>query len=103
MLLRSVRCRNLLFRSTARNTHHHGKKQLSLYDPTEEHAQLRQMIRSFVVGEVDQQAMEFNKKEQMNVPLFRKLGSLGILGITAGTEYGGSGKIRDFRVINANW
>lgn len=49
------------------------------------------MIRSFVVAEVDQQAMEFNKKELMNVPLFKKLGSLGVLGITAGTEYGGSG------------
>ena len=94
MLLRNLRCRTSILKSALRSTHHHGKKQFSLYDPTEEHAQLRQMIRSFVVGEVDQQAMEFNKKELMNVPLFKKLGSLGVLGITAGIEYGGSGTVK---------
>lgn len=63
----------------------------SLYDPTEEHAQLRQMLQGFVASEVDPQAMEWNKKEEFNHELFKKLGNLGLLGITAGTEYGGSG------------
>jgi isovaleryl-CoA dehydrogenase len=69
----------------------HKTKHVSLFDPTEEHAQLRQMVRNFVKSEVDQQALEFNRLEQFNRPLFNKLGELGLLGVTAGTEYGGSG------------
>jgi isovaleryl-CoA dehydrogenase len=49
------------------------------------------MLRTFVESEVDPQALEFNRKELFNVPLFRKLGDLGLLGITVDTEYGGSG------------
>ena len=65
--------------------------QLNLYNPTEEHASLRQMLRNFVETEVDPQALEHNRKELFNVELFRKLGSLGLLGITVDPEYGGSG------------
>jgi isovaleryl-CoA dehydrogenase len=74
-----------------------GRKQFSsvtqfdLFNPTEEHSQLRKMLRSFVEAEVDPQALEFNRNEKFNVPLFRKLGEIGILGVTAGVEYGGSG------------
>jgi isovaleryl-CoA dehydrogenase len=74
-----------------------GKKQFSslpqfdLFNPTDEHSQLRKMLRSFVEAEVDPQALEFNRKEKFNVPLFRKLGEIGILGVTADVEYGGSG------------
>jgi isovaleryl-CoA dehydrogenase len=69
----------------------HAHKHFSLYDPTEEHAQLRQMLQNFVTTEVDPQALEWNRKEEFNLPLFKKLGDLGLLGITAGTDYGGSG------------
>jgi alkylation response protein AidB-like acyl-CoA dehydrogenase len=62
-----------------------------LYNPTEEHAALRIMLREFVEREVDPQALEFNRSEQFNLPLFRKLGDLGLLGITVEPEYGGSG------------
>jgi len=62
-----------------------------LYNPTDEHSSLRQMLRSFVESEVDPQALEFNRKETFNVDLFRKLGNLGLLGITVDPEYGGSG------------
>lgn len=64
---------------------------LSLFNPTEEHRALREMLRNFVETEVDPQALEFNRKEQFNRPLFNKLGDLGILGITADTECGGTG------------
>jgi alkylation response protein AidB-like acyl-CoA dehydrogenase len=54
----------------------------SLINPTEEHASMRAMIRLFVETEVDPQALEYNRKEEFNVELFRKLGDLGLLGIT---------------------
>jgi len=49
------------------------------------------MVRSFAEAEVEPQANEFNKAEKMNLPLFRKLGELGLLGVTVPEEYGGSG------------
>jgi isovaleryl-CoA dehydrogenase len=64
---------------------------LDLFNPTEEHAALREMLRTFVENEVDPQALEYNRKEKFNVELFRKLGSLGLLGITVEPEFGGSG------------
>jgi isovaleryl-CoA dehydrogenase len=63
----------------------------SLFHPTEEHVALRQMLRSFVESEVDPQALVHNRTETFNVELFRKLGSLGLLGVTVESEYGGSG------------
>ena len=68
-----------------------NKGTFSLYDPTEEHAQLRQMLQGFVATEVEPQALDWNRKEEFNHDLFKKLGDLGLLGISAGTEYGGSG------------
>ena len=64
---------------------------VDLFNPTEEHAALRQMLRSFAETEVDPQAKEFNRDEKFNMPLFKKLGELGILGVTVDPEYGGSG------------
>jgi isovaleryl-CoA dehydrogenase len=52
---------------------------------------LRQMVRDFVTSEVEPQAMQFDRKEQFNLPLFRRLGELGLLGVTVDEEYGGSG------------
>lgn len=49
------------------------------------------MVRAFTETEVEPQALEFNRAEKMNVPLFRKLGELGLLGVTVPEQYGGSG------------
>ena len=49
------------------------------------------MVQSFVTKEVEPQALEYNRKEEFNVPLFKNLGQLGLLGITVSEEYGGSG------------
>jgi isovaleryl-CoA dehydrogenase len=62
-----------------------------LFNPTEEHQSLREMVRSFVEAEVDPQALEYNREEKFNHELFKKLGSLGLLGITVDPQYGGSG------------
>lgn len=62
-----------------------------LYNPTEEHAMLRKMVREFVQSEVEPQAFEYDRKENFNLPLFRRLGELGLLGITVSDKFGGSG------------
>jgi len=49
------------------------------------------MVKQFTVNEVDPQALEHDRKEEFNIDLFRKLGELGLLGITVNPEYGGSG------------
>jgi isovaleryl-CoA dehydrogenase len=62
-----------------------------LFNPTEEHKMLREMICSFVLAEVEPQALEHDRAERFNLALFRKLGELGLLGITVPEAYGGSG------------
>lgn len=66
-----------------------------LFNPTEEHAALREMVRSFAEREVEPQAIEHNRTETFNQSLFRQFGShgLGILGLTVPEEYGGTGFI----------
>ncbi len=61
-----------------------------LFNPTDEHKMLRESVASFVKSEVEHQALEFDRKEQFNLALFRKLGDLGLLGITTPAEFGGS-------------
>ena len=62
-----------------------------LFNPTEEHRMLRAMVRDFVEAEVEPQALEHDRKEIFNLALFRKLGDLGLLGITVSEDYGGAG------------
>lgn len=62
-----------------------------LFNPTPEHAQLRDMVRRFVENEVEPQALEHDRTETFNVDLFRKLGELDLLGVTVGDEVGGAG------------
>jgi isovaleryl-CoA dehydrogenase len=62
-----------------------------LFNPTEEHRMLRQMVAEFARREVEPQAAEFDHKGALNVPLFRRLGELGLLGITVPDADGGAG------------
>ncbi|MDZ4082913.1 MAG: acyl-CoA dehydrogenase family protein [Bdellovibrionales bacterium] len=66
-------------------------KTFDLFNPSEEHKMLRDSVSAFVAAEVEHQALEFDRKEQFNLPLFRKLGDMGLLGITVPEAYGGSG------------
>jgi isovaleryl-CoA dehydrogenase len=61
-----------------------------LSNPTPEHKMLRATVREFVKSEVEPQALEYDRAEKFNLPLFRKLGELGLLGLTVPEEYGGS-------------
>lgn len=62
-----------------------------IFNPTEEHRALRSMVRNFTEREVDPQAEAHDRDERFNLNLFRKLGELGLLGVTVPLEYGGSG------------
>lgn len=62
-----------------------------LFDPTEEHRMLRDLVSEFARNEVEPQAAASDAKGELNVELFRKLGDLGLLGITLPTEAGGAG------------
>lgn len=62
-----------------------------LYNPTEEHMMLRETIASFTRERVEPQAAEFDRKGELNVPLFRELSALGMNGITIPADEGGAG------------
>src|SRR6185312_7822468 len=71
-----------------------GNMSLEAFDlenPTEEHRMLRQMVRDLVRDVVEPQAEEHDRIGKLNVPLLRRCGELGLLGITVPAEHGGSG------------
>eukprot|EP00906_Rhabdomonas_costata_P029915 RCo042255 len=63
----------------------------NLFEPTPEHRALRETARAFTRKEVEPQALEYNRKEKLNYPLLKKMGDLGMLGLTADPAHGGSG------------
>ena len=64
---------------------------MDIANPSDEHSMLREMVRDFVNEKLEPQALEFDREEKFNLDLFRTLGEMGLLGITAPDEYGGSG------------
>lgn len=62
-----------------------------LFNPTPEHLQLRETVRRFSETEILPQALEHDREERFNLGLFRKLGDLGLLGLTVDERYGGAG------------
>ena len=62
-----------------------------LFNPSEEHRMLREMVADFTRNEVEPQAAAHDELGELNVPLFRQLGELGLLGITIPVEDGGAG------------
>jgi isovaleryl-CoA dehydrogenase len=62
-----------------------------LYNPTEQHTMLRQMVRDFVRNEVEPQALAHDREERFNRALFRRAGELDLLGVTVAAEHGGAG------------
>ena len=63
-----------------------------MFNPTEEHKQLRETVRRFGQSEVEPQAAEHDEHETFNTELFRRLAEeLGLFGLTVPAEDGGVG------------
>jgi butyryl-CoA dehydrogenase len=58
---------------------------------TEEHEMIRQMCRDFAQNEVAPMAEELDKTGKFPYKLFKRMGELGLMGITVPEEYGGAG------------
>ena len=52
---------------------------------------LRDAVRDFAQTEIAPRAAEIDRSDQFPMDLWRKMGALGVLGITVGEEYGGAG------------
>jgi isovaleryl-CoA dehydrogenase len=63
----------------------------SLYNPTDEHGMLRQTVRQLAREVVEPQAMEHDEQQKFNTALLRRLGDLGLIGITIPDADGGAG------------
>ncbi|KYG61641.1 isovaleryl-CoA dehydrogenase [Bdellovibrio bacteriovorus] len=74
-------------------------KEFDLYNPTPEHAMLRETMKSFTDSEIEPQAHKFDREEKFNLELFRKVGELGLLGITVPEQFGGAGMDASAAVI----
>jgi isovaleryl-CoA dehydrogenase len=61
------------------------------YNPSEEHLLLRQSVAQFAREKVAPQAEEHDVAGKFNLPLFRELAGLGLLGVTVSEEDGGAG------------
>ncbi|MBI4350206.1 MAG: acyl-CoA dehydrogenase family protein [Elusimicrobia bacterium] len=58
---------------------------------TEEHALIRSTIRDFARNEIKPVARELDEKAEFSVELTKKMGKLGLLGMTVPEKYGGQG------------
>ena len=60
------------------------------FDHGEDIAALREAVQQFAAAEIAPRAAEIDRSDQFQMDLWRKMGDLGVLGITVGEEYGGA-------------
>jgi isovaleryl-CoA dehydrogenase len=73
--------------------------QLAPCESSEEHRLLREMVVDFVCKEVEPQAATFDERAELNRPLMRRAGELGLFGLTIPESDGGAGLDANAAVI----
>lgn len=63
----------------------------ALFNPTEEHRALRDMVAEFTRNEVEPRAAASDERGTLDIDLFRQLGDLGLFGLTVPEAHGGVG------------
>lgn len=61
------------------------------FNKTENQQMVKEMARDFAEREILPNVMKWDESQEFPVPLFKKLGELGLMGIFIPEEYGGSG------------
>lgn len=61
------------------------------FDLGEDIAMLRDSLQQFTEAEITPRAAQIDKTDQFPMDLWRKMGALGVLGVTVSEEYGGAG------------
>jgi isovaleryl-CoA dehydrogenase len=71
--------------------HFWGKKRMLMWFFTPEENEIQRVCRDFARNELAPVAEKHDHDESFNLSAFKKMGELGLLGITADPEYGGAG------------
>src|SRR5215203_4194802 len=61
-----------------------------------EHEEFRRAVRDFATAEIAPHAAQWDRDHHVPVDVVRKMGALGLFGLTAPEEYGGAGEDGDF-------
>jgi hypothetical protein len=61
------------------------------FDQNENQKMIAQMIRDFAEKEIKPHFMDWDETQEFPLPVFKKLGELGLMGVFIPVEYGGSG------------
>src|SRR3954467_646694 len=66
------------------------------YELSREHEEFRGSVREFAEAEIAPHAAQWDREHHFPVDVVRKMGALGLFGLTAPEEYGGAGEDGDF-------
>ena len=61
------------------------------FNYTEEQLMIQKVARDFAQREIEPQAQEIDEEERFNRDLYRRMGEIGLMGLTIPREYGGAG------------
>jgi alkylation response protein AidB-like acyl-CoA dehydrogenase len=61
------------------------------FDETENQKMIAEMVRNFGAKEIRPHVMTWDESQEFPVPLFKKMGSLGLMGVLVPETYGGAG------------
>ncbi len=61
------------------------------FEESENQKMIAQMVQDFGKKEITPKMMEWDESQEFPVPLFKKMGALGLMGVLVPEEYGGAG------------